>query len=97
MCRSGLTVDDEEVIRKCLRLRLLPWGYEVSEAMDGGKALNQLSKGDVDLMICDIEIAKMTEVRNETRITLQPEMKHSTRNPRRWRLHGYYSTKNSLR
>ena len=54
MSKRVLIVDDEEVIRKFLRFRLLQWGYEVSEAMDGAEALNQLNKGDFDLMICDI-------------------------------------------
>ncbi len=54
MSKRVLIVDDEEVIRKFLRFRLLQWGYEVSEAMDGADALNQLNKGDFDLMICDI-------------------------------------------
>lgn len=54
MSKRVLIVDDEEVIRKVLRVCLLQWGYEVSEAMDGAEALNQLNHGDFDLMICDI-------------------------------------------
>jgi len=35
MGKKVLIVDDEEIIRKFLRINLLKWGYEVKEAMDG--------------------------------------------------------------
>lgn len=54
MCRKILIVDDEEVIRKFLRINLIKWGHDVTEASDGVKALEQLAKGDFDLLICDI-------------------------------------------
>ena len=54
MGRKVLIVDDEEVIRKFLRINLLKWGYEVKEAMDGLQALEQLGNDNYDLLICDI-------------------------------------------
>ena len=54
MGRRVLIVDDEEVIRKFLRINLLKWGYEVKEAMDGLQALEQLGNDSYDLLICDI-------------------------------------------
>ena len=54
MGRRVLIVDDEEVIRKFLRINLLKWGYEVKEAMDGLQALEQLGNDNYDLLICDI-------------------------------------------
>jgi len=54
MSRKVLVVDDEEVIRKFLKIHLVKLGYEVKEAADGEKALEQLKKDDFDLLICDI-------------------------------------------
>ena len=54
MGKKVLIVDDEEIIRKFLRINLLKWGYEVKEAMDGLQALEQLSNDNYDLLICDI-------------------------------------------
>jgi DNA-binding response OmpR family regulator len=53
-----LIVDDEEVIRKFLRIHLDKLGYEVMEAADGEQAIEQLGKDDFDLLICDILMPK---------------------------------------
>ena len=49
-----LVVEDEEVIRKVLRLTLSKWGFEVEEAEDGLCALQNLEKSRYALIICDI-------------------------------------------
>jgi len=54
MGKKILIADDEEVIRKFLRIHLSKLGYEVKEATDGAEALKQLGKDDFDLLICDI-------------------------------------------
>jgi len=54
MGKRVLIADDEEIIRKFLRINLLKWGYEVKEAVDGLQALEQLGKDNYDLLICDI-------------------------------------------
>jgi DNA-binding response OmpR family regulator len=54
MGKKVLIIDDEEIIRKFLRINLLKWGYEVGEAMDGLQALEQLDADSFDLLICDI-------------------------------------------
>jgi DNA-binding response OmpR family regulator len=54
MGKKILIVDDEEVIRKFLKINLIKWGYEVLEAADGVQALEQLGKDHFDLLICDI-------------------------------------------
>jgi DNA-binding response OmpR family regulator len=54
MGKKVLIVDDEEIIRKFLRINLLKWGYEVKEAIDGVQALEQLGNDNYDLLICDI-------------------------------------------
>jgi DNA-binding response OmpR family regulator len=58
MSKKVLIVDDEEVIRKFLRIHLAKLGYEVKEAADGEQAIEQLGKDDFDLLICDILMPK---------------------------------------
>jgi len=58
MSRKILIVDDEEVIRKFIKIHLVKLGYEVTEAGDGVQALEQLEKGNFDLLICDILMPK---------------------------------------
>ena len=58
MKKKILIVDDEEVIRKFLKIHLDKLGYEVMEAGDGVQAIEQLGKDDFDLLICDILMAK---------------------------------------
>ena len=58
MKKKILIVDDEEVVRKLLRLLLDKLGYEVKEAADGEQAIEELSKDVFDLLICDILMPK---------------------------------------
>jgi DNA-binding response OmpR family regulator len=58
MKRKILIVDDEEIIRKILRIHLDKLGYEVKEAVDGEQAIEELGKDDFDLLICDILMPK---------------------------------------
>ena len=58
MKRKILIVDDEEMIRKLLRVLLDKLGYEVKEAADGEQAIEELSKDVFDLLICDILMPK---------------------------------------
>jgi DNA-binding response OmpR family regulator len=58
MKRKILIVDDEEMIRNFLRILLDKLGYEVREAADGEQAIEELTKDDFDLLICDILMPK---------------------------------------
>src|SRR4030043_63890 len=58
MKKKVLIVDDEEVIRKILKIHLDKLGYEVKEAADGEQAIEELGKDDFDLLICDILMPK---------------------------------------
>jgi len=58
MSKKILIVDDEEAIRKFLKIHLVKLGYEVKEAADGEQALEQLGKDNFDLLICDIMMPK---------------------------------------
>lgn len=54
MNKKILVVDDEEVIRKFLKIHLAKLGYEVTEAEDGQKAMEKIGEGKFDLIICDV-------------------------------------------
>ena len=58
-----LVVDDEEDVRKSVRLILMKAGYDVVEAEDGNIAITQLIINDnpfkVGLIICDIQMPKV--------------------------------------
>jgi CheY-like chemotaxis protein len=58
MKKRILIVDDEEVIRKFLKIHLAKLGYDVMEAGDGVQAIEQMGKNDFDLLICDILMPK---------------------------------------
>jgi DNA-binding response OmpR family regulator len=49
-----LVVDDEETIRKFVKIQLRKEGYEVKEAADGEQAMILLNKIRFDVLICDI-------------------------------------------
>jgi len=54
MSKRILIVDDEEVIRKFLKIHLNKLGYEVTEAEDGQKAIDRIGERKFDLIICDV-------------------------------------------
>ncbi len=58
MGKKILIVDDEEVIRKFLKIHLSKLGYEVKEASNGEQAMEELGKDRFDLLICDILMPK---------------------------------------
>jgi two-component system, chemotaxis family, chemotaxis protein CheY len=61
-----LIVDDEDDIRKVLRLTLTKAGYDVAEANHGGKGIEVIGADDnplmVDVIICDIRMPKINGV-----------------------------------
>jgi CheY-like chemotaxis protein len=58
MNKRILVVDDEEIIRKTIRIHLEKMGYELKEAIDGADALKKLGEEKFDLLICDILMPK---------------------------------------
>jgi two-component system KDP operon response regulator KdpE len=49
-----LVVDDEPAIRRFLRTSLTAQGYQVSEAEDGGAALEALQRGGAEVLVLDL-------------------------------------------
>jgi len=72
MKKKILVIDDEETVRKFLRIHLGKFGYDVTEAADGQQAIDLLRKEHYDLIICDIMMPKrdgwevMREIRSHT-------------------------------
>jgi two-component system chemotaxis response regulator CheY len=58
-----LVVDDDEEVRRSVRLTLTKAGYDVVDAEDGEKGIEQMRSGDnplmVDAIICDIHMPKV--------------------------------------
>lgn len=61
-----LIVDDEPDVRKVVRMTLEKAGYDVIEAEDGEKAIQEINKGEnpliLDVIICDIRMPKINGV-----------------------------------
>ncbi len=61
-----LIVDDEDDVRKVLRLTLSKAGYDVVEANHGGKGIEVIGADDnafmVDVIICDIRMPKINGI-----------------------------------
>lgn len=57
--KSILVVDDEEQICNVIKKVLLQEGYQIFTAFNGEKALSQLKKNPVDLMLVDLKMPSM--------------------------------------
>jgi len=57
-----LIVDDEPAIRQILSKNTSKAGHSVSVAANGTEALERLSKGDIDVAICDIRMPDMSGI-----------------------------------
>ncbi len=54
-----LIVDDEDNMRRMLRVMLSKAGYQVSEAANGAEALASMAKDHFDFILCDIRMPEM--------------------------------------
>jgi len=58
-----MIVDDEDTVRKVLRLTLTKAGYDVVEADHGGKGIETIGSDDnmlmLDVILCDIRMPKV--------------------------------------
>lgn len=65
---SILLVDDEVDILHALRIYLLPYGYEVLLADNGGRAIEILKERPIDLVLLDIMMPEMDGIETIRRI-----------------------------
>jgi len=57
-----LVVDDEPAIRQVVTSVLRKAGYTVDQASDGESAMERLSRGDVDIAVCDIKLPGLSGI-----------------------------------
>ncbi|MES2149419.1 MAG: sigma-54 dependent transcriptional regulator [Pseudomonadota bacterium] len=57
-----LVIDDEPAIRQVLAAFLLKAGYNVFQAPNGLDAFERLSKGDIDVALCDIKMPDISGI-----------------------------------
>jgi CheY-like chemotaxis protein len=55
-CKSILLVDDDTIVRDCLKEVLLSEGYQIIQAKDGQQALDLLRNSAVDLVLLDLNM-----------------------------------------
>ncbi len=55
-----LIIDDETTIRNTLRMSLQPFGYQISEAVDGKSGLLQISEFHPNLVVLDLGLPDMS-------------------------------------
>ena len=73
MKKRVLVADNEEVIRKLIKMHLAKKGYFVAEAEDGQHALEQLVEDNFDLLICDILMPNETGIGVLKRVKSNPK------------------------
>jgi two-component system response regulator AtoC len=57
-----LIVDDEPAIRQVVAAHLRKAGYSVEQASDGETAMERLSRGDMDIALCDIKLPGLSGI-----------------------------------
>ena len=57
-----LVIDDEPAIRQVVSAHLRKAGYTVDQASDGESAMERLSRGDVDIALCDIKLPGLSGI-----------------------------------
>jgi two-component system chemotaxis response regulator CheY len=57
-----LVVDDSMMVRAQVGRTLTSAGFEVQEAVDGVEALERIREGDVRLVVCDINMPRMSGI-----------------------------------
>ncbi len=73
MSASILIVDDEKNIRRTLQMVLEGAGFRTSDAENAEDGLKRLSEGDVDLVILDVRLPKMSGIEALEKIRSMPE------------------------
>jgi YesN/AraC family two-component response regulator len=63
-----LIVDDEESLRMSLKFKLKSAGFDVDVAVDGEEALDKLKSKQVDVVLLDINMPRMSGIEALTRI-----------------------------
>jgi len=73
MVATILVVDDEKNIRRTLRMVLEGSGFNTIEASSGEECLEELQSNEVDLVILDVRLPKMSGIQALAKIRAEPE------------------------
>jgi DNA-binding NtrC family response regulator len=57
-----LIIDDEPAIRQVVAAHLRKSGYSIEQAGDGEAAMERLSRGDIDIALCDIKLPGLSGI-----------------------------------
>jgi two-component system, NtrC family, response regulator AtoC len=57
-----LIIDDEPAIRQVVAAHLRKSGYAIEQAGDGETAMERLSRGDIDIALCDIKLPGLSGI-----------------------------------
>jgi two-component system chemotaxis response regulator CheY len=59
LSKNILAVEDSPSVRQLIRMTLLDFGYEVSEAKNGAEAMQKVAAGKFDAVVTDINMPVM--------------------------------------
>jgi two-component system nitrogen regulation response regulator NtrX len=76
MVATILVVDDEKNIRRALRMVLEGSGFNAIEAASAEECFEQLASNEVDLVILDVRLPKMSGIEALAKIRSEPETRH---------------------
>jgi len=71
-----LIVDDSALVRKTLRRHLERQGFELAEAEDGERAMEQIAAFDPDLVLLDVMMPKLDGFEVARRVKADPKFRH---------------------
>ena len=74
LARRILVVDDSLTVREVERQLLEAAGYRVETAVDGAAGWNALRLGDVDLLVTDVDMPRMTGIELTRRVRADPRL-----------------------
>ena len=77
MSRKAITIDDSASMRQMVRLTLKQSGFDVLEADNGQSAIDLLSKTQVDLIICDVNMPIMNGIETTRRLRAMPNYRRT--------------------
>lgn len=72
--KTILIVDDDELLRELLRIKLVSVGYRCVEAPDGKQALRTMRREPVDLVIMDMALPMLSGAETAVKMRSDPEL-----------------------
>lgn len=73
MSKTVLVVDDSGTVRQQVTMALKQAGFATREAADGREGLNTISAGNIDMVICDVNMPNMNGLEMVEAVKAKPE------------------------